>query len=692
MKKKVLLAINTILFSYLFYYAPYNLNLFLLLFLAFTVSLIYPFFSFLVLLPLIYFKDPLLLIVISAIIISVILAKAFIIKKKMNIFITFVILLLGSSLIFYYYNKYPISYPFFILLTSSIILFIPFLLNCCLFNQDNKKAIQLISKKIYDLFFIAISVAIAFLGETDYSFIIIGYLLLLCRFITHKYTFLGIGILVLVFEYFTKGSHLIQYSFMLLLYLEIGITNFLLGLAICFIYLITYRLSYQNTLAFIATQTIAFILCYKGKITTQIDETKNTINKINKFISYIDLAKKQLEASNTNSLIDKRINSVIETYCGDCKRYDLCTRKNKTYIYSYFKLALTTDLDIQTVSINQELKNFILACPNYKEITKLDKIIIKPQSAFDSLAETRNVLSNLVEKIESNPSTLHEAFITHLANLGYLIKDYEIVEIDSLIEIYITIEDLSPSYILNVITQQASLFFKKAMQAHVIKQSLNQTTFKLVYKSRLKIMFDHYSLAKDNNQISGDNFIAKKDLNGRYIFALSDGMGSGNRAFSESKEILTMVKEIAGLNLGIKTSIDLLDSYYLYKNQSDMFATLDFLQIDSVNLTANLYKLGSTNTYLLSRGELKIFYNTNLPLGITKMRDEYSFKLQKTDLILLVSDGVTEHIDHHDFQNFLLKNAYKSVNKIVANILDYVYKSSNKKLADDLSVIAIKIC
>ena len=92
-------------------------------------------------------------------------------------------------------------------------------------------------------------------------------------------------------------------------------------------------------------------------------------------------------------------------------------------------------------------------------------------------------------------------------------------------------------------------------------------------KIKLDIIYGTGALSSEGNQICGDNFFVKDLKNGKFISAISDGMGSGYSAFEESKTTLNLINDIVELNLNSSTSLEVLNTFYSIQESLEKYAT-----------------------------------------------------------------------------------------------------------------------
>ncbi len=80
---------------------------------------------------------------------------------------------------------------------------------------------------------------------------------------------------------------------------------------------------------------------------------------------------------------------------------------------------------------------------------------------------------------------------------------------------------------------------------------------------------------KDGSIVSGDMISQIRLGDGKYMYAISDGMGSGPDAMKNSKIAISMLERLLGSGFDKDTSIKLINSAILTANKDDNYATLD---------------------------------------------------------------------------------------------------------------------
>lgn len=371
---------------------------------------------------------------------------------------------------------------------------------------------------------------------------------------------------------------------------------------------------------------------------------------LNSFKVYIDKTQElySLQKSYLKSL-DKEIDYAINTYCNTCKKRETC---ESTKGFQYFFIRQ---------SINQGTINTI-DCPNYKYF--YGKKLRMEVMENNTLELLNYLLTNLNIKVKPVD---YSNYINFLESHDISVIEYEPLNKENQINLIIKVPleiDAINSYLLKI----SEGFFQKKLLFNA-SQTPDYNIVSINEYPNLKLSYYHVITPKTNYLVSGDNYYVLKKPCGDYVFALSDGMGSGINANNTSAEILSLCALLSKQDLSTLVVVKLIESYYNQLGSFDNYATLDYLEINSVKRKAYLYKMGSTATYYYSKGVVKIFNNTNLPLSISDLKDCYQFYLQKHDIILLISDGITETLDSIIIEDILLQNFYKSPTEITNEII-----------------------
>ena len=207
--------------------------------------------------------------------------------------------------------------------------------------------------------------------------------------------------------------------------------------------------------------------------------------------------------------------------------------------------------------------------------------------------------------------------------------------------------------------------------------------YNLVFENVNVINFKYGISQKSyNSKACGDSYLVYENKE-KYIFAISDGMGTGKSARDISKLALDLFRKFMDIGFSVEQTLKSLNSILVGKYNKDSYSTLDLFIYDKLENKASFCKNGASDSYLIN-DKIEIIKGNKLPIGIIE-KTGYELKdveVKSGDCLIMVSDGVGEI----DFQTIdKIKN--KSSQKISEFII-----SKETNISDDRTVFVIKIC
>lgn len=205
---------------------------------------------------------------------------------------------------------------------------------------------------------------------------------------------------------------------------------------------------------------------------------------------------------------------------------------------------------------------------------------------------------------------------------------------------------------------------------------------------------------KNGSMMSGDSSIQTKLEDGKYLLAISDGMGSGEAARKASKTAIVMLEKLLLSGFDKDTSIRLINSTLsaISKQDDDMYATLDIAVLDLYSGNLEFIKNGACPTYVKNNRNVQILKSLSLPSGILNDIDlvVYDKDLKENDIIVMCSDGILESSEEYTNKELWLKFLLEEietddVQKIADIILQEAIDNNYGKAKDDMTVIVTKI-
>lgn len=96
---------------------------------------------------------------------------------------------------------------------------------------------------------------------------------------------------------------------------------------------------------------------------------------------------------------------------------------------------------------------------------------------------------------------------------------------------------------------------------------------------------------KNDQDVSGDYYSYLELRDGRQVFILSDGMGSGGKACQESRATVQLVEQLLLAGFRSQPVIRTVNTILQLRSREESFATLDILQIDTSQGKAEFLKI-----------------------------------------------------------------------------------------------------
>lgn len=202
---------------------------------------------------------------------------------------------------------------------------------------------------------------------------------------------------------------------------------------------------------------------------------------------------------------------------------------------------------------------------------------------------------------------------------------------------------------------------------------------------------------KEGSKVSGDSVIQMKLEDSKELIAISDGMGSGEKAKKSSQTVIDMLSKLLLAGFEKNSSVKIINSILLTGNKEEIYATLDLNIIDLYNGRLEYIKNGACPTYI-KNDEVQILKSNSAPTGVIKDIDliVYEKDLKPGDILIMCSDGILESCKEYSsvevWIKYLLEEVKtKDVEKIANLILDEAKDNYFGKVKDDMTVVVSKI-
>lgn len=238
------------------------------------------------------------------------------------------------------------------------------------------------------------------------------------------------------------------------------------------------------------------------------------------------------------------------------------------------------------------------------------------------------------------------------------------------------------------------------IQREVCGRDAEQNLCKQIYmsKDKFSIQVGIAHEKKKNSSVSGDYSNQTRLDDGKYLVALSDGMGSGPEARKSSQIAIKMLTRMLSSGFDRDTSLELINSSMYINSKEDMYATLDVAILDLYSGNMEFMKNGACPTFIKNKKQVNVVKSISLPAGILDKIDlvVYDKDLSDGDIIVMCTDGVLESNSEYENKELWIKNILEeietdNVQKIANILLEESIDNYYGNPKDDMSVIVIKV-
>ncbi len=475
-----------------------------------------------------------------------------------------------------------------------------------------------------------------------------------------------------------------------------------------------------------------------GRVLEANDEALIKLNSISKTISDIaenykqdefyekneeafeDEVMKSIEGMEDNLLYDDIYNNdgnILKDVFDNLMENGILTQNAIISIFAKHNTFLMSSDDISSNEIEEkEIRDMLKAINSAYRICKVNLVWQKKLGeANKNMSEQLKTVKNAIENItEEMTETEDDEFKDYKDKIKNYLKEKAIELKDLKIK-----RENTGRFIVNAYTdicnnadgkdcpiKQISkgianvLGEKMAMQDQKCGIRLNKNLCSFTYISDDKFLLQTgvASAKKEGETVSGDITSSVRLGDGKYLFTISDGMGTGKTAQKNSKIAVNMLERLLSSGFEKETSLKLINSAILTANKEDNYATLDINILDLYAGNIQLVKSGACPTYIKRRRNVSIIKSNSLPSGIMNevSVDTYEKDLENGDIIVSCSDGIidssTEYANRDLWLKYLLEDIQTdSPERIADIILKEAVDNCVGKPKDDMSVVVMKV-
>lgn len=183
--------------------------------------------------------------------------------------------------------------------------------------------------------------------------------------------------------------------------------------------------------------------------------------------------------------------------------------------------------------------------------------------------------------------------------------------------------------------------FYKNMQTGWLRPGENRLTF--IEENSFHVIFGQRCCNKKGEDVCGDTFSFTDFGKKRAVMLLSDGMGTGQKAYEDSRRLIETLEDLLEAGISEEFALEMIQDALLFQDRG-AFSTIDAAVISLKTGMLKLLKAGGMATFIRHKNSVERIVPAALPPGcrIDQRFDLKYKKLYDGDMVIMVSDGMLE--------------------------------------------------
>ena len=215
------------------------------------------------------------------------------------------------------------------------------------------------------------------------------------------------------------------------------------------------------------------------------------------------------------------------------------------------------------------------------------------------------------------------------------------------------------------------------------------TVFEMEALRGLTARMARISLPEDEESVCGDETGELRMPSGKVIYAMSDGMGSGEEASRESRAAIDLLFDQFRLGVERELIYENVNRLLIARGEKEIYATLDAASIDLTTGEAEMVKFGAPPTCLIRGGNVRTLSGEALPCGIVDEARPYirRIRLRQQDRLVFCTDGVYDLLGK-DMEAELKKGSAQPLDRMAESLMA---AAKDRGQRDDMTVMVIEV-
>ncbi len=413
--------------------------------------------------------------------------------------------------------------------------------------------------------------------------------------------------------------------------------------------------------------------------------------------------------SSSPELLSKMADEVIIRVCETCPKYSLCKQNNLPHHAELVKI-LSIGVAKNKVSLIDLTNDFIKKCSYVNGVLfEMNRLIGEYQQKIKELEDVSQGkeliclqsqgVATLLKNMAVDYSTIapfSSEIEKNIANALrrnnlpfnelFVLSNGDDIEINIVCNTALLLKPNFLSTISNVVGQPVCITSKTNISIELSAITIKNAPLK-------DASFGVASKVKSNQGLSGDTHSLSKLNEGKFLIALSDGMGSGVRAENTSKTAISLIESFYKAGLDSQLILNTVNKV-LTINTDDNFSAIDIVVVNLHTMMADFIKIGAPYSFILSDESVKIIEGSSLPLGILDDLAPSGCRanLKDGDTIIAFTDGISDAFSSTtDLIDFVRTLDNKNPQLIADNILNKALQLDGNTPKDDMTVLCVRI-
>lgn len=418
--------------------------------------------------------------------------------------------------------------------------------------------------------------------------------------------------------------------------------------------------------------------------------------------------------------IEEMFLKVTDKVCENCEKRDYCLGENRVHTYQMLYEILCTveefgaelnvelkrSLQKRCIKAPRFLRETLESFENMKKIMMWSNKIVQNREGYaQQLNHFAQMIQQTTRELDAGifeDEHLEKRLKTQLKKGGArMLSSVFYMTNQGKYEIHLTVKSMKGHVIpTKELASVVGTCTGRVMTPQMGERPLvgeEYCTVACVESARFHTLQGVAKIGKGCSKISGDTFLMTDLPGGKKGIALSDGMGSGEEAFQESKMVVEMLEELLEAGFPVTMAVQLMNTALVIAREEIRFSTIDASLFDLYNGTCEFVKAGASTTFIKRKDRVETITSTSLPVGVVRELELEPQKrqLEDGDYVVMVTDGVLDALPVGEQETLMSKFIEEAdiVNpkELAHHILERVLEWTEEVPVDDMTVLVIGI-